>query len=175
MMATSTEVQALLLRHSELIRGYIFALLGRHSDSDDVFQEVFLTATAKAEQFQLGTDFVAWACTIARYRVLRQIGDARRRPVLDPAVVARLADDADQGLEVAQWEDERLALRHCLQRLAPAARAVLEQRYVEDRSPQAIASRLGRSVNGVSVALTKARIALRTCVERRLGRAAGSP
>ena len=45
--------------------------------AEDVLQEVFLTLTQKAAEFQPGTDFVAWARAIARIKVLQRY---RSRP-----------------------------------------------------------------------------------------------
>lgn len=163
-----THVQSLLLRHSELLKGFIYTLIGRHADTDDVFQEVFLTATAKAADFTPGTDFLAWARAIARFKVLRLLADGKRRCYLDPEVIELLADEHEVATttDSQDWERERTALRHCLTKIGPAGRSMLELRYMEGLAPQQIAQRLHRSVNGVSVALAKVRAAVRRCVER---------
>jgi hypothetical protein len=56
---------------------------------------VFLTVTEKARTFEPGTNFVAWACAIARYKVLEAArADRRSGKMLSPAVIESLAAEA---------------------------------------------------------------------------------
>jgi len=59
-------------------------------------------------------------------------------------------------------------LARCMENLAPKAREIMQLRYQHEHGPGEIAGILGRSVNSIGVALAKARIALRECVERQL-------
>src|SRR5271166_2500716 len=93
------EVQRLFLRHAGLLRGFILGLLPDHNRAEDVFQEVFLTVTRKADEFRPGSNFLAWARSIARLKVLEQCRSMQNGPhLLDPealeAVIA-IADEAD--------------------------------------------------------------------------------
>lgn len=160
-------VQAELLRHAEQLKGFIAALVADRDAAEDCFQELFLTVAAKAADFAPGTDFLAWACTIARYKVLQHLERRRRHAGgLDPETIAALAADADAYHDA--WDERRAALADCLERLPPAARRLVEARYVHGLAPSAIAAASGRSANGVSVALAKARDALEGCIGRRL-------
>ena len=65
--------------------------------------------------------------------------------------------------------EERLdALTGCIGELAPKAREIVQLRYQREHSPTEIARLVDRTVNSVNVALSKARVALRECMERRL-------
>jgi DNA-directed RNA polymerase specialized sigma24 family protein len=48
---TTTVVQRLFVQHAAHLRGFIVALLPDLAQADDVFQETFLTVTAKAEVY----------------------------------------------------------------------------------------------------------------------------
>lgn len=160
-------VQSELLRHAEQLKGFIRALINDREAAEDCFQELFLTVTAKAADFTPGSDFLAWACTIARYKVLQHRD--RRRPRerrLDPATLEVLAAESEPFHE--RWDERLAALSACLEHLAPAARRLVEERYAQERMPAEIAAGSGRSVNGVTVALAKARAALEDCILRRL-------
>lgn len=167
--ATPTEeVQRLFLRHAGLLRGFILGLMPDRDQAEDVFQEVFLTVTRKADEFTPGTNFLAWARSIARLKVLESFRTRRAGPaLLDPdAIDAVLAAAAEMD---DTWAGRREALAHCLQQLAPRAREIVELRYCEDHhSPPAIAERLSWSVNAVNVALSRARRFLQECARRRL-------
>jgi RNA polymerase sigma-70 factor (ECF subfamily) len=162
------EVQRLFLRHSGLLRGFILGLLPDHNRAEDVFQEVFLTVTRKAQDFQPGTNFPAWARSIARLKVLEQLRAARSVPhLLDPEAldavlaVAHCVDD--------DWAERRAALKGCLEQLAPRAREILELRYCDEfLPPPVIARRVSWTVNAVNVALSRARKFLQECTRRKL-------
>ena len=159
-------VQQLFVRHQSAIRAFIMSLVPKFSEADDILQETFLTVTEKADQFIQGTNFLAWACTIARFKVL----EAQRRggrqvfsPEVIDALVASMPADA--------LEDRRLRLlSDCFDHLPPRLKKVVELRYYRDCSPPQIAEQVSQTLNSVNVALSKARVTLRQCVERALRR-----
>ncbi|MDQ3624601.1 MAG: sigma-70 family RNA polymerase sigma factor [Verrucomicrobiota bacterium] len=158
-------VQRLFVENSEVIRGFILALLPDFARADDVLQETFLTVTRKAAEFRPGTEFPRWACAIARYKVL----EARRRAArageeLPDDLIEQLAQSPD-----AWRNDVRLDyLQECLEELAPHTRQALEMRYDEDKSPAQIATVLGWTVESAYSVLSRARSFLRICIERRM-------
>lgn len=158
--ATQRVVQ-LFVRHQPAVRSFAIALTGDFTAADDVVQETFLTITAKALEYDPGRNFVAWACGIARFKVLESRRAARR---FSPAVVDSLA----ASLTVEELGEERLPLLiECLEKLPPKARELVQLRYFSEHGPGEIAGMLGRTVTGVNAALLKAREALRDCVARK--------
>ena len=142
-------VQQLFVRHQGQLRAFVLAIWPDFGRADDVLQEVFLTVTTKAADFQEGSNFLAWSRAITQ----RKVHEARRlarKPTISPDVLESLSAACPEG-----WaEDRRQAtLAECLKSLPPRAE---------------IARLLGRTVNSVNVALAKARVALRECVNRHL-------
>ena len=88
------EVQLLFVRHENSIRSFIRALQPSLSDADDVLQETFLTVTRKASSFEIGTNFTAWACGIARLKVLENFRQNKRANVLSEKAIIALTEDA---------------------------------------------------------------------------------
>ena len=80
--SATEEVQLLFVRHENSIRTFVRALQPSLADADDVLQETFLTVSRKASTFELGTNFVAWACSIARLKVLENF---RQKKTVQPA------------------------------------------------------------------------------------------
>lgn len=162
------EVQRQFLRHGGVLRGFVLGLLPDHNLAEDVFQEVFLTVTRKADDFTPGTNFLAWARSIARLKVLEACRAARNAPhSLEPDTLEALAEAAGEVDDA--WAARREALARCLAKLAPRAREILELRYSDDfLPPPEIASRLDWSVGAVHVALSRARKFLQECTKRRL-------
>ena len=76
------EVQRLFLRHAGVLKGFILGLLPDANRAEDVFQELFLTVTRKAGDFRTGTNFLAWARSIARLKVLEHVRAAQGGPRL---------------------------------------------------------------------------------------------
>lgn len=162
------EVQRLFLQQTNRLRGFILGLLPDRAAADDVLQEVFLIVTAKAAEFQGGTDFLAWARTIARLKVLEQ--RQRRFPA-----AGQLTDEAwDMLAQSAHemddfWDARREALERCLGELAPRAREVVQLRFSSERlSLENVALRMSWTVGSVKVALSRAKDVLWECVQRRM-------
>src|SRR5438874_10104885 len=66
-------VQGLFVQHLPALRGFLLSIVSDFSLVDDVVQEAFLVVTAKAGDFERGTNFRAWAWTIARYKALQAL------------------------------------------------------------------------------------------------------
>lgn len=58
-------LMALMTRHQRQIFSYIYTLVPRRHDAEDLLQETSVVICEKFEEFRPGTDFVAWACQIA--------------------------------------------------------------------------------------------------------------
>jgi RNA polymerase sigma-70 factor (ECF subfamily) len=124
--------------------------------------------TAKAAEFAPDSNFIAWACTIARFKALEQ-----RRTHL--RFSREVIDSLAASCPLEQLEHERLApLLECLDSLAPKSREIIRLRYFSEHGPGEIARILGRTVTGVNSALIKARAVLRGCVAEKLRHAGGS-
>ena len=121
-LSATEEVQLLFVRHENSIRAFVRALQPSLADADDVLQETFLTVSRKASTFELGTNFVAWACSIARLKVLENFRQKKRSNLLSEAAISALAADAPAAETLTERED---ALEKCLGKLAPKARDLL--------------------------------------------------
>lgn len=155
------EVQLLFVRHQNTIRAFVRALQPSLADADDVMQETFLTVSRKASTFEAGTNFVAWACGIARLKVLENFRQRKRANVLSEAAIIALTEDAPSTQFISETEN---ALESCLEQLAPKIRDLLWRRYSRRQSSTEMAEAAGMTSTAVRVALTKARKALRDCV-----------
>jgi RNA polymerase sigma-70 factor (ECF subfamily) len=166
-------VQSLFVQHLPALRGFVLSLISDFSLVDDVVQETFLVITAKAGNFQRGTNFRAWAWTIARYKVLQTLEKNAPAPErFAPEILEALSA---HETAVTWFSDEQLGhLAKCMETLAPKAREAVELRYQQAHRPPEIASRLGWTVESVHVALSRARVFLRDCVTQRMTAAANT-
>ena len=156
-----------IARHQSRLRAFVRCLLVRSSDVDDVLQDINAVLWEKADEFEPGTDFWAWASQIARYKVLNQVRKyGRERLVFDLPTVQRLADVAQQRLQ--EFDSRREALDHCLNKLAPVQRQLIDLRYVDGHAIDRIAETVGRPAGSIRQTLYRIRAALLDCIQRRL-------
>ena len=118
-------VQQLFVRHQGQLRAFVLAIWPDFGRADDVLQEVFLTVTTKAADFQEGSNVLAWSRAITQ----RKVHEARRlarKPTISPDVLESLSAACPEG-----WaEDRRLAtLAECLKSLPPRAEQLVRLRY----------------------------------------------
>jgi len=155
-------VQQLFVAHQNAIRAMVLAIVPDFAAADDIIQEVFLVVTRKAADFREGSNFLAWACAIARLKVLEW---RRQHPagMLSEDVIETLMAEAPYHAASAERSQ---ALVRCLERLAPRALELVRLRYYCGHAPREIARLLGLAPQAVHVALSKARSFLRDCVDR---------
>jgi RNA polymerase sigma-70 factor (ECF subfamily) len=89
------QVQRLFVQHQQVVLYYVMTIEPNLGDAQDIVQETFLTVSRKAGTYAQGTNFPAWACTVARYQAL-QFQRTRAR------AAARLDDDV---MEMLYGED----------------------------------------------------------------------
>jgi RNA polymerase sigma-70 factor (ECF subfamily) len=156
-----------IARHQSRLRGFVRCLLVRPADVDDILQEINAVLWEKADEFQPGTNFWAWASQIARFKVLNHIRKVgRERLVFDETILEQLAEIATKKLE--QLDQRRAALDHCLQQLPPPQRQLIDLRYTAGQTIELIGESIGRPAGSVRQALYRIRAALHACIERQL-------
>lgn len=159
------QVQTLFVQHRQAVLAFVLSLEPGLHDADEIVQETFVTASRKAETWTAETNFLAWACTIARFKTLSFHRDKGRRNIrLADDVVDLLAEHTETDFSVFQGQVS--ALRQCLNQLAPRSHELINLRYHAGQMPAQIASDINWSVNAVRVALTRARHSLRECLNR---------
>ncbi len=164
----------LLAEHERWLATYVHSLVARPADAADIVQECKLTLWRKFSDFTPGTNFRAWARTVALHQVLNYRRAEQRRPWATEerafieavaAEIERRGDDLDRRAEV---------LRDCLRKLPAEHRAVVLARYNEEREIAEIAAATGRTAEAVYRLLSRIRAALNTCISRQLGAAGRS-
>ena len=159
-------VQQLFVKHQSRLKAFVLSIQPDFSEADDILQEVFLVVTRKAGHFEEGSNFMAWAVTIARHKVQESLRRHRKaEQVLSQEVIDVLcASWPDDG----EFEVRSAAIRGCLEKLTPRMQEVLRLRYFGEHGPSEIARLLSWTPNSVNVALSKARKLMLDCVGRRL-------
>lgn len=153
----------LYLPNQHRIMSYLLALVGDRNVAEDLLQETATTLWTKFDSFEEGSDFVAWSCTIAFWKVKNY-----RRTVAKLKVA--FSDDlieqiSDRTVELmSNLKDRREALETCLRRLDERDRAFLMARYEPGGNVSRAAEVAGRSIQAAYKSLHRLRNALRDCV-----------
>jgi RNA polymerase sigma-70 factor (ECF subfamily) len=146
---------------------YVMSLLHNASDAEEVLQETEIVLWQKFDQYQPGTDFIRWACAIARFEALKaRARRSREAKLLSDTFVENLASEAERTIDLL--EARREALQRCLGKLDDAARDLVLRRYADGGRTRTVAAVLGRSVQGTRKALHRIRNVLAECVRRSL-------
>ncbi len=125
------------------------------SEAEDIAQDALLRAWRRRSTLREVERRNQWLATIVRNEAFRQ--HARVRP--DPTSAIETYEGVEDAQVVATVE--RADLHAALQRLSDKDRQLLELRYTEDLTQQAIARRLGIPEGTVKVRLHRARNKLR--------------
>lgn len=163
-----SEIVALLTGHQAAMRLYVHSLMPGDPAATDVLQQANATLWKKRGDFELGTNFKAWAFSIARYEVLTYRKQKARdnRFVFSEELENVIAEELPERSE--DFETRQEALAACLAKLKDADRNLILHRYFK-RAPLAdYAGEVGRSIGGLKVTLHRIRTALRKCIESNL-------
>src|SRR4051812_22962896 len=144
---------------------YVTALLPAANDAADVLQEVSMVLWRRFDTFELGTNFFAWACKIARFQVMKaRERQGRSTRLFDNSLLEKLAADAAD--ENVVWQVPLQALENCLTKLSEIDRSLIRRRYQPGMTVQQIAADHGRSANALSKSLSRIRRVMLDCIDR---------
>lgn len=166
----------LLTQHDRWLATYVYSLVSSAADADDILQEVKVTLWKQFAKFEPGTNFRAWARTIATHQILNYRRSEKKRSLsssLDEAFIEAVASEIEQRSELLDSKADALAL--CLRKLPEAHRKVVVWRYYEDCEVEEIATKSERTVEAVYRLLSRIRQTLNECVSRQIQTEATAP
>ena len=165
--STVTEefVRQLAIHHNSLL-AFITALVGDVEHANDVLQETHVQLWKMADEFEPGSNFFAWACSVARYKVLElRAQRSRDKLIFSDELLDKLSKEAEQ--HESALEDGRSALQDCLDQLPARQRDLVQRRYAPGGTVKRLAAELKRTPQSVAVTLFRIRQRLMDCVQRK--------
>ncbi|WP_339625100.1 sigma-70 family RNA polymerase sigma factor [Gimesia maris] len=112
---------------------YIYSLIPRKADADEVMQETSVVLWQKFEEFQPDRDFTRWACGIARLVVLESLRKQRRFIVgLDEQLIKELSIRREERYELLEIRQE--FLEECKEQLDQQDLNLLDRYYNSQES-----------------------------------------
>jgi RNA polymerase sigma-70 factor, ECF subfamily len=157
--------------HLPQVWATVWRVLRHREDTEDVVQEVFVTAHRALPGFRGEAQLSTWLHRIAVTRALNHVEKAEEklRRASDPIDVSAADGPRAVGTPLAALEGKELMRRlaDCLAKLPVAWRAVLALRDAEKNSYEHIAELLNIELGTVRSRLARARASLKDCVEGR--------
>lgn len=150
-------------RNRDRLFAYVFSLLPRREDAEDVFQRTSVILWQKIGSWEPGVDFLTWACGVAFYEAknfLRVSGRDRLR--FGDALLDRLAEE--RAATLATRDRRVAALEDCLRRLDAAERELVRRAYADEAGVRALAAESGKAAQTLYNRLHQIRRKLFECV-----------
>lgn len=159
----------LFLRAEPKVYAYIRSQIPRRADAEDVLQETATTLWTKFDDFISGSNFLAWAYQVARFKVRYYYSrQAREHRLFSQAFVDRIAIKAEQmASNLGELEP---ILIECMERLTTADRDVVQRCYGSTATVASVAEDLERPVNTIKSVLKRSRRILFECISRAINR-----
>jgi RNA polymerase sigma-70 factor (ECF subfamily) len=158
----------LVERHLPRVWRVVYRVLRHREDTEDVVQEVFVTAHRSLRDFRGDAKLSTWLHRIAVTRALNHAERAAekvRRGSEPIDEIAEPASTAPTPLHALEAKELRRRLADCLEKVPEAWRAVLALRDAEQMAYEEIAAVLGLALGTVRSRLARARALLQQCVE----------
>ncbi len=154
----------LFTRHERSLRAFVRSLVYSWDDADEVMQNTGLVLWRKFSDFDPETEFMRWACVVARFEVLAWRRDkARDRHVFDEDLIDLVAQEAADQQEALI--EERRALEVCLKKLPDRLRRIVIASYEPGVKINQVAKEFGKTATAFYKTLNRARSSLLTCIE----------
>ena len=145
------------------ILAYILTMGVPPSHADDVLQNTAVVILEKIGEFEAGSNFRAWAYSIAKFEILSFFKEHQKSLCL--------TKEALEHLELLSTDTTRSsavtlkALTVCLEKLQEKARDLINMRYTKGLTSQDIADKLSRPVDSIYTSLSRIRKSLQECVK----------
>ncbi|WP_425398950.1 sigma-70 family RNA polymerase sigma factor [Aeoliella sp.] len=160
-------------RYQLQVLGYIYATLHNLDDAEDVYQQTSIIMWDKFDEYEVGSDFLKWACTVARYEVLNFLRTAKNRPRYFSDEYIQQVAELPSGHDSGRLESRQQALNGCLRRLRNRDQQLIERCYGGATKIHEVARQLGRTPESVYTSLRRIRRTLHECINRALALESG--
>lgn len=161
--AQAAEYVRLLTLHQLDVYLYVHSLLPAPNEAAEIVQDTNVVLWEKRNEFDMDTDFRAWAFQIARYKLLEYLAQRKRNGLcFSDALIDELSLQAPHY--VTADNDLVDGLRRCIAQLADRDRELLNKRYSLKTTCANIAKTIGRPVTWVYNTLRRIRHELLDCV-----------
>jgi RNA polymerase sigma-70 factor (ECF subfamily) len=150
------------------IYAYIFSLRPNRTDVEDIMQETITVMWRRFGDYTSGTDFQAWAITIAKYCVFSYFKRHKNLPhPFSEEIIPILQSKSNQFIDKLDTYAE--SLNNCVKKLPEKDALFLNLRYDQGQTIGNIARRFDVTTRAVYKILSRIHNTLLRCVRRSVG------
>jgi RNA polymerase sigma-70 factor (ECF subfamily) len=161
--------EELVIVYQHRVYGVALRMLGRRADAEDVAQEAFLRAYRAVGEFRGDAKLSTWLYAITTRLCLNRLASpAHQRTRLDDELLSRVADDTGDVAAHVERREREAAVHAAIAELDDDRRVVLVLADLEGLAYEEIAEALGVPIGTVRSRLHRARMDLKTRLEKLL-------
>ena len=149
------------------VAAYVRGIVRDPHVARDIVQNTAIVLLRKFDLWNADQEFLPWALGFAKFEILAHFRDSARNRVVFTDVMVDSLTEMWPGVS-NEIQTEELALRDCVEKLAPKAREMVHLRYFQEMEVQHVADSLQSTPGAVRVALMRIRRQLMDCVNRHL-------
>jgi RNA polymerase sigma-70 factor (ECF subfamily) len=165
----SAAFSEIVRRHHRAVRSFLLVRMSNVHDSEDLAQEVFLTAFQQLGSFDGNRPIGPWLRGIA-HNLLRNF--QRKKSALavggDAELETLIQTEIDNRQSNGREADLFSALMECVGELPAEDQMIVKQRYIEEQSIMDLSRSLGKKHSAVTMRLHRLRQGLIACAEGKL-------
>jgi len=161
------EFMSVLIPNQNRIHAFILYLVPNRNDAEDILQETLTEVWNKFDDYKAGTDFVAWAVTIAKYKVLNfRKKNKKNITGLKNETIEILQKEGSKSLNSLNNQVD--VLKKCVEELSDKEKKYLRLKYESNLTFKRIAEQFGISIQAVCKAVSRIHARLVRCVRLNL-------
>lgn len=164
LVAKKDQFLKIFLRNERHLFNFILTLVPNYSDAEDLLQETASILWKKFDSFEQGTNFMAWAHKIARYKVSNYYKTKKKQFNLDDDILDALSEAASQSSKL--FSERKAALEICLKKLQPMDIKLLRMKYYQRISIPKIAEEMERSPHTLYKRISTIYRLLQACIQK---------
>ena len=152
---------------SARVHGLVLRVVRDDAQAQEVTQEAYLQIWRSADRFDPAAGGAwGWLLAIAHRKAVDRVRSSQAQRVRDAEYHGRQAEPAiDLSTEALEAQDERAAVRRCLELLTRLQRQAVDLAYWEALTHQQVAERLGAPLGTVKSRIRDGLRALSGCLE----------
>lgn len=158
---------SLLVPNQRRIQAYILVLVPNKNDAEDIFQETLSVMWKNFDKFQLGTDFVAWAITIAKFKILTYRRNLSSSKIQFNSTIHEFLESVAIS-KINSLPEHLDVLKKCVQKLSGKEIVLLKFRYEDDMTFQKMSDRTGKHLTAIQRLMTSIHSKLALCIRHTL-------
>ena len=161
------EFVEMLTEAQQKIHGFILKRLVDHHQTNEVLQLTNIVLCRKANDFQIGTNFMAWALTVANFQILSfRKNQSRERLIFSDRTFDQIIEEDGKRPDDTSF---RLShLNECLKKIDKENFKLLKARYERRLSFKEIANVSHKTSNAIRIQMHRIRNQLMICIEKRM-------